>query len=200
MGPERLSTAAADAVVEVLCDAFAGYPTFRYVLDGPAPRDDPSLRALVRFFVMARLWRGHPVLGVRADDRVVAAATVTPPDPGPSPEPLDRLREATWARLGEEARSRYEAFGRAAAAFRVDAPHHYLNMIGVAGAHRGKGLARPLLDAVHGLTADHPLSGGVMLTTEAPENLPLYDRFGYARVGHERVDSELETWGFFRPC
>ena len=200
MGPERLSTAAADAVVEVLCDAFAGYPTFRYVLDGPAPRDDPFLRALVRFFVMARLWRDHPVLGVRAGESVVAAATVTPPDPGPSPEPLDRLREETWGRLGPAARDRYRRFGEATERFRVDAPHHYLNMIGVASAHRGEGLARPLLEAVHGLAASAADSEGVMLSTEAPDNLPLYERFGYERVGHERVDPELETWGFFRRC
>jgi hypothetical protein len=44
-----------------------------------------------------------------------------------------------------------------------------------------------------------PRSSGVTLTTEKPENLPLYQRFGYRQTGHARVSAVLETWGFYRP-
>ena len=199
MSPDRLTTADADALVDVLTDAFAGYPVMRYVLDGPAEAGDPRLRALVRFFAMARLWRDHPVFGIREGDEIVAAATVTPPAPGPVPDALHELRERTWAELGAGAERRYDAFGAAGAAFAVDPPHHHLNMIGVRRSHRGQGLARPLLEAVHALADADPDSAGVTLTTESPPNLSLYEHFGYRRLGHERVSDELETWGFFRP-
>ena len=199
MSPERLTTADANEVVDVLADAFAGYPVLRYVLDCPAAADDPPLRTLVRFFVMARLWRGHPVFGVRVDGALVAVATVTPPDPGSGSQELDAFREEVWAELGPGARSRYEAFGTACEVFEVEAPHHHLNMIGVMASHRGRGLARPLMEAVHALADGNPASAGVTLTTETRPNLSLYDHFGYQRIGHERVAPQLETWGFYRP-
>lgn len=199
MIPERLTTSHEDAVVDVLCDAFAGYPVMRYVLDSPAPAHDPRLRMLVGFFARSRLWRGHPVFGLRDRDAVAAVATVTPPDGGPEPPALAELRDAVWAELGKDARERYEAFGRATRTFEPAGRHHHLNMIGVRPAHQGRGLARPLLEAVHQLAAADPGSAGVTLSTETPENLPLYEHFGYRRTGHAWVDEGLETWGFFRP-
>lgn len=199
MSSERLTTDDAAAAVNVLTEAFAGYPVMRYVLAGPAPPDDPRLRTLVRFFVLARLWRDHPVLAARDDGAVVAVATVTPPDPGPGSPELDALREEVWTELGPDARARYEAFGAACEAFTVERPHHHLNMIGVKRSHAGRGLARPLLEAVHAVADGDPGSAGVTLTTETPANLSLYEHFGYRRIGHERVAEGLETWGFFRP-
>mgnify|MGYP001040936259 CR=1 FL=1 len=199
MTPERLTTGDTEAVVDVLTDAFAGYPVMCYVLDGRADASDPRLRTLVGFFVRARVWRDHPVLGVRDGGDLVAVATITPPVPGPVPPALTGLRDAVWTELGDGARERYEAFGRACERFAIDEAHHHLNMIGVRSSHQGRGLARPLLDAVHDLADDDPGSAGVTLSTEAPANLPLYERFGYRRVGHETVADELETWGFWRP-
>lgn len=199
MIPERLTTSDEDTVVDLLCDAFAGYPVMRYVLDSPAAAGDPGLRMLVGFFARARLWRGHPVFGIREGDTVAAIATVTPPDGGPEPPALAELREAVWAGLGADARERYEAFGRACRTFEVAERHHHLNMIGVRPDRQGRGLSRPLLEAVHRLAHDDPGSAGVTLTTETPANLSLYDHFGYRRIGHARVDEGLETWGFFRP-
>jgi hypothetical protein len=43
-----------------------------------------------------------------------------------------------------------------------------------------------------------PESAGVLLTTETPGNLPLYEHFGYRILGQARVD-ELTTWTLFRP-
>jgi hypothetical protein len=37
----------------------------------------------------------------------------------------------------------------------------------------------------------------VSLTTEVPQNVRLYEHFGYEVVGHARVSPELETWGLF---
>lgn len=72
-------------------------------------------------------------------------------------------------------------------------------MIGVRSAYQSRGLAGQILDAVHAMSENHPVSQGVTLTTGDSRKVSLYERFGYCTVGHFRLDAQLETWGFFRP-
>jgi hypothetical protein len=104
LGPEGVP-----AVVDVLCEAFETYPVMRWVL-GPDHGDAARLRALVDFFVMARVYRGETLLGIGSHDRLEAAALVSRPGRVDS-EPLARHREALWRELGADARLRYQAFG-----------------------------------------------------------------------------------------
>jgi GNAT superfamily N-acetyltransferase len=141
------------------------------------------------------------MLGVHDEEGILAAvALVTLPGERDAPEALLLRRDALWRELGAAERQRYEAFGEAAGRFTVEAPHHHLNMIGVRRSHAGRGLARQLLGAVHGLSEADPSSSGVTLSTEDPRNLSLYPRFGYQLLGHAAVADELETWAFFRPA
>lgn len=188
----------ADAVA-VLCDAFHEYPVMRYVLESGGSVYDAHLRTLVEFFVMARVFREEPVLAITDGNRVVAVAIVTLPRTGPAPEELNQLRERVWHELGTAARARYEAFGEACKAFHIDQPHHHLNMIGIRRSHVGLGFARPLLHAVHDLSRKDPSSCGVTLTTEDPQNISLYEHFGYQCTGNVTVSEKLRSWGFFRP-
>jgi GNAT superfamily N-acetyltransferase len=194
----RMSSAQTEDVVTVLCDAFQDYPVMRHVL-GPDGDYDARLRTLIGFFVSARVYRDEPVLGVY--DRhgtLSAAAVVTLPGERGAPEALLTRREEVWAELGATERARYEAYGAACARFNLPAPHYHLNMIGVRRSHAGRGLARKLLEAVHRLSDADGGSAGVSLTTETERNLPLYEYFGYRRIGHAVLDNGLETWGFFR--
>jgi ribosomal protein S18 acetylase RimI-like enzyme len=191
--PERV-----DDAVSVLCDAFREYPVMRYILGTTAGGED-HLRTLIRFFVMARVWRGEPMLAVTHGDTVAGVAVMTPPgEREPSPE-MAAAREAVWKELGAEARTRYEYLGTVWQDFAIGEPHLHLNMIGVRRAHAGQGLGRRLLDAVHRLSEDDPGSGGVSLTTENPVNVALYKHFGYKVTGHRKAAPDLETWGFYRP-
>lgn len=195
----RLSESQVSQAVAVLCDAFHDYPVMRYVI-GPVGGDyDRHLRTLVNFFVMARVWRDEPILAVSNGSDLVATAILTLPGKRQPPAELAQLREFVWSELGQFARTRYEAFGEATQTFDIGQPHYHLNMIGVRRSHAGEGLARQLLDAVHAMSRDDPASYGVSLTTEDPRNISLYRYFGYKVVGHARIDTRLETWGFFRP-
>lgn len=197
---ESLDAQALDEVVDVLCESFADYPVMRWTL-GDAPGRAARLPVLVRLFASGRALRGEPMLGVRdGDGRLLGVALVTPPASVPPPDAFLALREATWAALGGDARSRYDtlvaAWGRTA----VDGQHHHLNMLGVRDASRGRGLARPLLEAVLALAEGDPRSGGVDLTTELAGNLPLYARFGFRVTASEVVgEGFLTTWTMFRP-
>ena len=186
------------AVVAVLSESFHDYPVMRFVL-GTEPEYDGRLRTLVTFFVMARALREELVLGVAEGRDLVAAALVSRPGPRPAPARLDELREGTWAALGAEARSRYEAFGEAAGRFSVGVDHLHLNMIGVTRHRQGRGLGARLLECLHARSAADPTSAGVSLSTEVESNVSLYGRFGYRVTGSAPVVGALTTWGMFRP-
>jgi GNAT superfamily N-acetyltransferase len=194
-----------EEVVDVLTEAFRDYPVMRYVL-GPRRADyDTDLRKLVRFFVMNRVLRDEDLFGLRGDGGLEAAATTSrlgTPAPSSSPAAmaaLADLKQRTWGELGDDARERYEAFSAACAPFVPAKPHLHLNMIGVRDRVRRRGRARVLLDHVHALSRNDPASDGVSLSTEKPENVPLYEHVGYVVVGHAVVSRELETWALYRP-
>lgn len=186
------------AIAEVLSEAFRDYPVMRHVI-GDEPDYDARLRRLVGFFVARRLRQGGPGFGVIEGGDVVAAAVLTRPvEPEMPPEVAD-LRDELWAELGEPARRRYDGYAAATRAFFDERPHHHLNMIGVRDAHRGRGLARPILTAMRELAARDPGSAGVSLTTEVPANVRLYEHFGYTVTAHVQIAPGFESWGMFLP-
>ena len=196
---ERLTAAEADDVVDVLCEAFHGYPVMTTTV-GPAADYGAGLRALVGMFVMRRVRRDDPLFGVRDDDgRLIAAMTMTSPDGPPARPAAPHPSEAgVWALLGDPARLRYEEMARAWAVFDRPERHHHVNMIGVRRAEAGRGLGRRLLDEAFALTIADPTSSGVSLTTEEPVNVAIYQHLGYDVVGRVPV-LDMQTWGLFRP-
>lgn len=194
---QRLGRERVDEVISALCDAFRDYPVMRYVLGARGEPEPDQLRRLVTLFVMARVLRDEPLLGVPCDHGLAAVAIVSSPT-GDSPPELAELRAAVWRELGADAEARYDAFSRATAPLIIDVPHIHLNMIGVRRRFQGTGLARLLMDEVHRMSRDDPHSQGVTLSTERRGNVPFYERFGYRVTGHARIAPELETWVFFR--
>jgi len=182
-----------DRVADVICDAFRDYPVMRYVLGD----HEPHIRLLVTFFVMSRVLRDEPILGVVEDGELGAAALVSFPEVESPPE-LHALREKVWAELGDAARGRYEWCGEVWKPLFVDVPNVHLNVIGVRRAFQGRGLGRVLLEYVHEFSRLRPGSEGVTLTTEVASNVGLYQHMGYEVVGHARIAPELETWSMFR--
>ena len=185
-------------VVDVIHESFFDYPVMRFVL---GERDDygDAVRALVHFFVMARVFRNETLIGVPGDEGLIGAALISRPGGADPDAAFYRLRDEVWAKLGREARDRYTAFGEACAPFQPVEPHLHLNMIGVRRRARGTGLGRKLIEHVHEMSRLDERSVGVTLTTEDPANVPLYQHMGYEIIGHAEVAPELRTWGFFRP-
>ena len=189
----------APEVVDVLGEAFFDYPVMRFVLGPHEPEYADALRRLVGLFVAARMLRGEWMIGIPGRSGLEAAAIVSRPDGSPAPDEFRALAEEVWSDLGAPARARYEAFGRACAPFQVEQPHLHLNMIGVRRQAQGRGLGRRLIERVQEMSRGDASSVGVTLTTEDPDNVPLYQHLGYGVIGHATVAPELRTWGFFRP-
>lgn len=185
-------------VVAVLVEAFHDYPVMRYTLKDAGDDYEGRLNELVTYLTESRLARGYPVLGVEVGRRLTAAANLTPPERAPAPPELKTRWEQLREHLGDPAIARFEAFADATERFAPRTPHYEIGMIGVRDAARGTGHARLLLEAIHELSATDPVSTGVALTTETPDNLSLYEYFGYEVLGFVDVE-ELRTWTLFRP-
>lgn len=81
---------------------------------------------------------------------------------------------------------------------RPTAPHHYLVCIGIDPAHQGRGGGKMLLKHIHELVDMDPSSIGIGLDTENPENVKLYERFGYHIVETKTI-GETTIYCMFRP-
>lgn len=194
-----LATPSDPAAVDVLCSAFRDYPVMRHVIRTEGEEYNRHLQDLIRFFVTARRLRDEPILGIEKGQRLAGVALASDPFGPPSPPALAEARERCWSSLGEEARARYEAFGEACSQLLADVPRLHLNMVGITPAEHGRGLGGRLIDAAVRLADNHPAAEGVSLTTEDPDNLPLYRHLGFRETGHHRVADGLETWAMFRP-
>lgn len=195
---EHLDAGAVPEVVDVMCEAFFDYPVMRYVLRD-SKEYESELRHLIRLFVMARVLRRELILGFPGENGLLGVALVSFPGRGETPPEIADVQEETWSRLGADARSRYEAFGDAAATIVVSEPHIHLNMIGARRSAQGMGVGGALLGAVHQRSAVDPESDGVTLSTEYEPNVTLYQHFGYRIVGSVDVDSAFTSWTFYRP-
>jgi len=189
-----------DNVVAVLVDAFRAYPVMRHVL-GPAGE---GLDALLGFYTDQRFENGWPVLGVEADDpladdpnatqRLVGVALMTPPEPRAT-EATAHLERDLSIQIGEEAYRRLLAFEAASDANEPPGRHHFLGMLAVRRSAQGLGHSRTLLDAVKQVAIDEG-TRRVVLSTEDPKNLALYEHLGFRQHGHQTVEGTppLDTW------
>ncbi len=76
-------------------------------------------------------------------------------------------------------------------------PHTYLNLIGVESAYRGRGYAGALLRPMLARMDEEGLP--CYLTTSNPDNVPLYEHFGFEVVEEGTIpDSDVGHWAMLR--
>ena len=194
---QRLSRDDKAEVSTVLCSAFHNYPVLRFVLHSTGGEYEKHLKALVNFNIEARFLKDWPVLGIRKDGVLIAAALIDEPSLEPVQPPQKELEELRMI-IGEEAYQRNQRYEEESSKNEPANPHHFLGMIGVLAEHRGKGYARDLLNEIKNISLAHPVSIGICLNTEDPENVRFYQRFGY-RIISELDIQELHSWCMFLP-
>lgn len=99
--------------------------------------------------------------------------------------------------LDFKAFKRLNAYMRQTTKHRPKTPHHYLVCVGIAPEHQGKHLGKEVLDYLHTLSANHPLSTGVGLDTENDKNIGYYEKNGYRFTATESLEA-LSIYTFFR--
>jgi GNAT superfamily N-acetyltransferase len=183
-----------ESVIDVLAESFRDYPFFTFALEGKTGSEyERSLRALIGFFVDARLMRGWPVLGIREGSTLSAAMLISDPVVTPRPDALNSVYEEVRSEVGNQVLARLDEFESALDACEPSAPTFFVGMVGVRPEAQGKGFGRALMEHVAKMAYDRPDSAGVTLTTETKKNLPFYQRLGYRVLGSAEV-GPLTTW------
>ncbi len=203
----RLSGSQVNSAASVLASAFQREPLFRYLFPDSLARQ----RQLPRFFhVLVRNAISHGDVYVTSP-RLEGVAIWYPSEKDEtslwravfSGALSVRLRiEEAYAmrRNGGAARARFTRYSDYAnsmhgrlAPFR----HRYLNVIGVAPPFRGQGYAGALLRPVLARMDEDGLP--CYLSTQNPDNVPLYQHFGFEVVEEGTVpDSDVRHWAMMR--
>jgi ribosomal protein S18 acetylase RimI-like enzyme len=192
IGPRYL-----DAAVEVLALAFQNDPLMMYACSGPAYAS--YVREVFRFVCEARWELGWPIIGTTGDSGLNGVACLSAPGEKVWPPSLVKKYDRLQASVSNEAFNRMGRFSRLSRKYSPAPPHYYLAAIGVHPAFQERGLGGVLLGAVHGMSESDPESTGVYLETARPENVRLYEHFGYRVFARDKLDDAVEFWYMFRP-
>ncbi len=189
--------AGADAVADLLADAFAGYPWTDWIV--PAEDRRRRLRRLHRLGLDLAMPHGsvHLVSCPAAADRPVGAVAIIRPD-RPVPDVVwSRYLQAQADVLGERGGAA-RAAEAALADVRPHGPAVVVATLAVARDHRRRGLARRLLGPALEL-ADR-LDVQACLETSTTDNVHLYRSVGFEVAARRTVpDGGPEVWTMRRP-
>jgi ribosomal protein S18 acetylase RimI-like enzyme len=179
----------------VLAKAFRDNPINRAVIGGAAARRLRCNRAGSRAALQAVV--GHAwcrVVGVEDAARGVLLAE--PPSGRALPLPPVRAQlRCLWVQ-GWAVAHRWQAVHGELAALRPAEPHWYLDLLGVAPEHQGRGVGRALLSDL--LVRVDAVGAASYLETDRRENLAFYESAGYAVLSEEQILG-LPVWRMWRP-
>lgn len=143
------------------------------------------------------LRRGWPLMVLEAG-KVVAAAVVYPP--GSYPTPLgDQIKiffKSIWGHDFYDLRPWLRWLAEIDK-IHPQEPHYYLAFMGVEPGYQGRGFGSAILRHV-AARADEAKTG-CYLETASPQNVPLYQRFGF-QVLVEKEIIGLRSWFMWRPA
>ncbi len=194
----ELDDSHADPAVELLVAAFENDPGWRHI--SGAVGDEHRRCLSVGYRAAWTLYRGirQPSLGVLSGARLAGVALLNEPDVKFPPPVRTRWAEEIRCLAGAEVLERLLQNGREVMKHRPAQPHLYLSTLAVHPDFQGRGYGRALLERTHARSEKHPGSDGVCLETENPQNVPLYEHFGYRVIGRYHYD-QVEGAMLFRP-
>ncbi|UOQ61778.1 GNAT family N-acetyltransferase [Leucobacter rhizosphaerae] len=183
--PRPATSADADAMAEVLADAFFDDPVWGPAFPDVARRREQA-RAYWRFVVAEALRFPDSLVAEDSDARIGAVAVWFPPGAAEiREESAERYDALVRDLLGEDAAAALaEGSGRFAEA-RPDVPHAYLTLLAVAPTVRGRGAGMALLASA----LRHFDAAGIptYLESSNPANDLRYEALGYRPHGLVRL-------------
>jgi ribosomal protein S18 acetylase RimI-like enzyme len=195
--PRRATAADAEAVVDVLTEAFANDPVMTWIGRRDAKRDH-GRRAMFKYLVNKLGLPGEELW--TADDHCAAALWVPPARADLEQPWWDEVMmiPTIIAFTGLRGLGRIDAFRKSADKHHPkDRPHYYLMTIGVHPRFQGLGLGSALLDATLALIDAQGLPSYLESSNE--KNVPLYQRHGYVVKSEFRVVPDSPPlWGMWR--
>lgn len=174
--------------IAALVNAFVADPFIRWMFPDARQYLD-FFPQVLRYFAGGAFDHGS---AYRSDD-YAAAALWLPPGVGPDDEALGAVMdEGVEPGLQGEVLAVMEQVG----ASHPDVPHWYLPAIGVEPRLQGKGYGSALL--ARGVEVCDRQHVAAYLEATNPANIPLYERFGFNRVGEIQAGSSPAITPMFR--
>lgn len=181
-------------VKELLTTTFQDYVSVKHFFGKEGEKKLRCLRLYFNGVLKMQAEKRQPVLGAIASNQIVGVAIVNEPGISLSAWVLIPLiLETGLPRIWRLVRTIM-----AVEPYKPAAPYYYLQTLGVHPDFQAQGYGRALLDAVHALSKAHPTSTGVWLETTDPNNVPMYEHFGYKLKEKLNVQG-LEVNLLFRP-
>ena len=184
-----------DRVIAVFTRAFAGDAIVRFLFADDATWTDRAERFFGHYFDV-RLAGGE--ISVCEDGAVVGASLWNPPGGNRrGPEFVEEHWQRTVvAAIDPDEVARYESFKKVLEAMTPEEPHWYLGLLGTEPDRQGAGVARALLTPMLARADADGLP--VFLETGMPQNVAIYERFGFATTAESDVPSGPRVWGMVR--
>lgn len=192
MTVETIDRSEKAAALDVLCEAFHDYPVMQTSLAESGQAYDHHLREMIDLFCENRFGRGRPLYVLRKDASIAAVAVCSGAESIPTTPELQSQSDALDALIGETAVQRLAGYDDLSEVGEPECPHHYLGMLGVRSALRGKGYGRALVDHLKVVVRHDPISEGICLNTETEKNISIYERMGF-EVRGEAENDHLHT-------
>jgi len=187
-------------VAAVWAESFNQYAVMRYILNDVATEVEyiTKLKTIMGYYFDNCLAHEGAILGVRDGGRVVAALCAARPKKPETPASFTEVEQVLLETIGAAAIQRAEFYDQCTHEHEPEAPHYYVEVLGVSNAQQGKGLAGQLLKAIHQVSRQDPTSEGVTLFTETESNVGFYQHMGYEVLANFNVVEGVHSWAFFR--
>ncbi len=195
----KLDASCFPEALKILTGAFRNDPMITHMFPQGSRAKDPH--SFFEFLLMKSILLNEMLFGLELDGKLVAVANLEAPiheKPG-----VSQIGAFIYQCLRLIFRLPFRSFifinnyMKSVISARPKRPHHYLIFIGVDPDYQGKGCGRLMLEHVHSLVDNHPASSGIGLDTENPENVHLYEHFGY-RLTATEVLGPVKIYNMFR--
>jgi GNAT superfamily N-acetyltransferase len=149
------------------------------------------------FLLEARLALGMPVVVAHDGKDLIGIAMGYDAAPPAWPEDI-KARATQFEQAHPGLAEHFAAYDRVVDAADLALPHYDLGILAVRPDWQGKGVGKAVLLAFLDLSDQDPASTGTALETANPDNLPIYDHFGFGIKAAGPVGQNT-LWSMFRP-
>ncbi len=194
----RLLTSQVDEIAQLLTLTFEKDSGISQICNAEGEELHRRLRFLFRTVLTIQATANQRMLSVAHDERVIGVAVIQEPE---SYFPVwAQIQGLLQVSLGISPVVAWHIWQnlRILEQYHPPEPHYYLLYLGVHPTFQGRGYARTLLDSLHAFSEAHPISKGVYLETVKPQNVTLYEYFGYHLKAQVNIKG-MESFIMFRP-
>ena len=176
--------------------AFRDDPVINWFFHAEGDQKAARVKEMFWFSLHVRFEMDEDILAAFEGEELLGCSALRLPDTDQSPE-LEKKAEEIWEDYGKDAHEQtFVNFGKYTDLQKECVPAHdhvYLVALAVKPEAQGKGAGRALIEATSEVAERHPTANSVVLDTENPKNVSIYEHCGYQVIAEGKLD-EIPVW------